>query len=148
MIFIRSFLITSIISILFGFALRNVFGFWEALSLAFVIQFLVAFSISSFRINKVQTLTGEFEGELQQLLDLNEVSVPCPCGNYVHTDNIFLNLENSYTCEKCNNDFKLVVNVTPTLVTEIVDVDQAAANFAKEARDVEITSEYKQGTEL
>jgi len=148
MIFIRSFLITGIISVLFGFALRNVFGFWEALSLAFVIQFIVAFSISSFRINKVQALTGEFEGELQQLLDLNEVSVPCPCGNYVHTDNVFLNLENSYTCEKCNNDFKLVVNITPTLVTEIVDVDQAVANFAKEAKDVEITSEYKQGTEL
>ena len=148
MIFVRSFLITGIISVLFGFALRNVFGFWEALSLAFVIQFIVAFSISSFRINKVQALTGEFEGELQQLLDLNEVSVPCPCGNYVHTDNIFLNLENSYTCEKCNNDFKLVVNITPTLVTEIVDVDQAVANFAKEAKDVEITSEYKQGTEL
>tara|TARA_B100001778_G_scaffold269668_1_gene231321 strand:- start:336 stop:782 length:447 start_codon:yes stop_codon:yes gene_type:complete len=148
MIFIRSFLITSIISILFGFALRNVFGFWEALSLAFVIQFLVAFSISSFRINKVQTLTGEFEGELQQLLDLNEVSVPCPCGNYVHTDNIFLNLENSYTCEKCNNDFKLIVNITPTLVTEIVDVNQTVADFDKESKDVEITSEYKQGTEL
>ena len=148
MIFIRSFLITSIISILFGFALRNVFGFWEALSLAFVIQFLFAFSISSFRINKVQTLTGEFEGELQQLLDLNEVSVPCPCGNYVHTDNIFLNLENSYTCEKCNNDFKLIVNITPTLVTEIVDVNQTVADFDKESKDVEITSEYKQGTEL
>ena len=148
MIFIRSFLITGIISVLFGFALRNVFGFWEALSLAFVIQFIVAFSISSLRINKVQALTGEFEGELQQLLDLNEVSVPCPCGNYVHTDNVFLNLENSFTCEKCNNDFKLVVNITPTLVTEIVDVDQAVANFAKEAKDVEITSDYKQGTEL
>ena len=144
----RSILITSIVSILFGFALRNVFGFWEALSLAFVIQFLVAFSISSFRINKVQTLTGEFEGELQQLLDLNEVSVPCPCGNYVHTDNIFLNLENSYTCEKCNNDFKLIVNITPTLVTEIVDVNQTVADFDKESKDVEITSEYKQGTEL
>ena len=148
MIFVRSFLITGIISVLFGFALRNVFGFWEALSLAFVIQFIVAFSISSLRINKVQALTGEFEGELQQLLDLNEVSVPCPCGNYVHTDNVFLNLENSFTCEKCNNDFKLVVNITPTLVTEIVDVDQAVANFAKEAKDVEITSDYKQGTEL
>ena len=151
MIFIRSFLITGIISVLFGFALRNVFGFWEALSLAFVIQVIVAFSISSLRINKVQALTGEFEGELQQLLDLNEVSVPCPCGNYVFTDNIFFNLENSFTCEKCNNDFKLVVNITPTLVTEIVDVNQAVANFAKEAeetKDVEITSEYKQGTEL
>jgi|TARA_R110002012_G_scaffold279175_1_gene467108 hypothetical protein len=148
MIFIRSFLITIIISVLFGVALRNVFGFWEALCLAFVIQIIVAFSISSLRINRVQRLTGEFEGELQQLLDLNEVSVPCPCGNYVHTDNIFLNLENIYTCEKCNNDFKLVINVTPTLVTEIVDVDQAIVNLAKEAKDIEVTSEYKQGTEL
>ena len=112
------------------------------------IQVIVAFSISSLRINKVQALTGEFEGELQQLLDLNEVSVPCPCGNYVYTDNIFFNLENSFTCEKCNNDFKLVVNITPTLVTEIVDVNQAVANFAKEAKDFEITSDYKQGTEL
>ena len=52
---------TIIISVLFGVALRNVFGFWEALCLAFVIQIIVAFSISSLRINRVQRLTGEFE---------------------------------------------------------------------------------------
>jgi len=148
MIFIRSILITSIISVLIGFALRNVFGFWEALSLAFVAQFILSFIFSSFRINRVQNLTGEFENELQQLLDLSEISVPCPCGNYTHTDNVFLNLENIYTCEKCNNDFKLIVNVTPTLVTDIVDVDQTVANIAKEIKDVEIASEYAQGTEL
>ena len=148
MIFIRSILITSIISVLIGFALRNVFGFWEALSLAFVAQFILSFIFSSFRINRVQNLTGEFENELQQLLDLSEISVPCPCGNYIHTDNVFLNLENIYTCEKCNNDFKLIVNVTPTLVTDIVDVDQAVANIAKEIKDAEITSEYTEGTEL
>ena len=82
---------------------------------------------------------------------MNEVNVPCPCGNYVHTDNIFFNLENVYTCEKCNNDFKLILNITPTLVTEIVDVNQAVADFAKEAeeiKDVKITSEYTEGTEL
>ena len=151
MIFIRSILITIIISGLVGFALRNIFGFWEAFSLAFVVQFIVSFAISSLKINRVQNLTGEFEAELQQLLDLNEVNVPCPCGNYVHTDNIFFNLENVYTCEKCNNDFKLVLNITPTLVTEIVDVNQAVADFAKEAeeiKDVKITSEYTEGTEL
>ena len=118
MIFIRSLLITSIISVLIGF----------------VAQFILSFIFSSFRINRVQNLTGEFENELQQLLDLSEISVPCPCGNYTYTDNVFLNLENIYTCEKCNNDFKLIVNVTPTLVTDIVDVDETVANIAKEIK--------------
>ena len=148
MIFIRSLLITGIISLLIGFALRNVFGFWEALSLAFVTQFIIAFIVSSLRINRVRDLTGEFESEIQQLLDLSESSVPCPCGNYTHTDNIFVNLENIYTCEECNNDFKLVVDVTPILVTDIVDVDHAVANIAKEIKGVEVASEYEQGTEL
>mgnify|MGYP003624783526 CR=1 FL=1 len=148
MIFIRSILITSIISVLLAFALQNVFGFWEALSLAFVTQFIISFIVSSLRINRIQNLTGEFENEIQQLLDFSTISVPCPCGNYTHTDNIFLNLENKYTCEKCNNEYTLQVNVTPTLVTDIVDVDEAVANIAKEMKDVEIASEYTQGTEL
>ena len=76
MIFIRSLLITGIISVLIGFALRNIFGFWEALTLAFVTQFIFSFIFSSFKINRVQNLTDEFETELQQLLDLNEISIP------------------------------------------------------------------------
>jgi|TARA_R100000995_G_scaffold29858_1_gene13254 hypothetical protein len=145
MIFLRSILITSFVSILFGFAFHKVLGFWESLSLAFVTQFVISFIISSLKINKVQSLTGEFEAELQQLLDLNEVSVPCPCGNYVHKDNIFMNLDNSYFCEKCNNEYKLSINVTPTLLTEPVNVNQSVEELTK---DIKITSEYKQGTEL
>ena len=148
MIFIRSLLITGIISVLIGFALRNIFGFWEALTLAFVTQFIFSFIFSSFKINRVQNLTDEFETELQQLLDLNEISIPCPCGNYTYTDNIFLNMENTFTCEKCNNTFKLIINVTPTLVTEVVDVGQAVTDLTRDVKDIEITSEYKQGTEL
>ena len=94
MIIIRSLLIASAVAILFGFGLKNVFGFWEASALAFVTQFIVAFIYSSFRINKNTTLTAEFEGELEQLLSLSEGSVVCPCGNYTHTGNIFLNLYN------------------------------------------------------
>ena len=41
MTFIRSFLIAGIVSVLFGFGLRNVFGFWEATILAFVLQFVI-----------------------------------------------------------------------------------------------------------
>jgi Ca2+/Na+ antiporter len=145
MTILRSILITSIVSILFGFALRNVFGFWEALSLAFVLQFIVAFITSSFKINRVENLTNEFEGELEQLLSLSETTIACPCGNYTFTENIFANVESTYVCEKCNNEFKLDVTVTPTLLTQPVNVDQPITALKD---DIEITSEYKQGTEL
>ena len=154
MTILRSLLITILVSIAIGFGLRNVFGFWETAILAFVIQFLISFIVSSLKINKVDTLTAEFESELQQLLDLSEVTISCPCGNYSFTENIFLNLENTYTCEKCNNDFRLEINVTPTLLTQPISVNQSFADLTKtdlpedNNDEIKITSEYKQGTEL
>ena len=154
MTILRSLLITILVSIAIGFGLRNVFGFWETAILAFVIQFLISFIVSSLKINKVDTLTAEFESELQQLLDLSEVTISCPCGNYSFTENVFLNLENTYTCEKCNNDFRLEVNVTPTLLTQPISVNQSFADLTKtelpenDNDEIKITSEYKQGTEL
>ena len=154
MTILRSLLITILVSIAIGFGLRNVFGFWETAILAFVIQFLISFIVSSLKINKVDTLTAEFESELQQLLDLSEVTIACPCGNYSFTENVFLNLENTYTCEKCNNDFRLEVNVTPTLLTQPISVNQSFADLTKtdlpedNNDEIKITSEYKQGTEL
>jgi len=141
----RSILITGIVSALFGFALRNVFGFWEAAALAFVLQFIAAFVVSSLKINKITNLTNEFEAELQQLLDLSEATIVCPCNNNTFTENIFINIDNSYTCEKCNNTYRVDVNLIPTLITDIVDVNKTLADLAK---DVEMTSEYTEGTEL
>jgi len=145
MTILRSILITSIVSILFGFALRNVFGFWESVALAFVFQFITSFIYSSLKINRVNSLTEEFEVELQQLLDLSETTIACPCGNYTLTENIFPNIETTYVCEKCNNEFRLNVLITPTLITQPVDVDQSIVSLGD---DIEITSAYEQGTEL
>ena len=75
MTILRSLLITVLVSVAIGFGLRNLFGFWETAVLAFVLQFLTSFIVSSLRINKVDNLTVEFESELQQLLDLSEVSI-------------------------------------------------------------------------
>jgi len=150
MIFIRSVLIAGIVAGFFGFALRNVFGFWEAAALAFVLQFVIAFVYSSFKINKNTNLTQEFENELEHLLSLSEASVACPCGNYVHTDTIFANLENSYTCEKCNNEFRIDVSLTPTLLTN--PINKVSHTFEEiteeETKDITITQEYTEGTEL
>ena len=155
MTFIRSFLIAGVVSTLFGFALRNVFGFWEAAALAFVLQFVVAFVYSSFRISKNTNLTQEFENELEQLLSLSETSVTCPCGNYTYTDNIFVSLDNGYTCEKCNNEFRIDISLTPTLLTTPINVGHrfeevtAEKDIEKESTDsISITQEYTKGTEL
>ena len=151
MTILRSFLITLIVAIAFAFGLRNIIGFWETLALAIVIQFIIAFVYSSFKISRVDNLTQEFEGELQQLLDLSEVTIACPCGNYTFSENVFLNMENTYTCEKCNNDFRIEVSITPTLLTQPVNVNQAFAELTKEEEvedEIKITSSYSQGTEL
>ena len=153
MIFVRSFIIAGIIAIAFGYSLSKFFGFWEATVLAFVIQFVVAFVYSSFKITKTTNLTAEFESELGQLLSLSEASVACPCGNYIYTDNIFLNLENGYTCEKCNNEFRIDISLTPTLLTTPLNVNHKFEEITEEpteeeAKNVSITQEYTKGTEL
>ena len=151
MTILRSLFITILVSLAIGFGLRNIFGFWETTVLAFVCQFLIAFIISSLKINRIDNLTAEFEGELQQLLNLNEATIVCPCNNYTFQENIFINMDNTYTCEKCNNTYRIDINLVPTLLTETIDVNQTFSDLAKQAEnkeDVEITSEYTQGTEL
>tara|TARA_R110000824_G_scaffold201515_1_gene385526 strand:- start:24 stop:482 length:459 start_codon:yes stop_codon:yes gene_type:complete len=152
MTILRSLFITIFVSAAIAFGLRNVFGFWETAVLAVVSQFLIAFVVSSLKINRVDNLTLEFESELQQLLDLSEISISCPCGNYSYTENIFLNVENTYMCEKCSNEFRLDINVTPTLLTQPVSINQSFADISKEELpeddEINITSEYTQGTEL
>ena len=152
MTILRSLLITLLVSAAVGFGLRNIFGFWETAILAFVLQFLAAFIVSSLKINRVDNITAEFENELQQLLDLSEVSISCPCGNYSFTENVFMNMESVYTCEKCSNEFRLEINVTPTLLTQPISINQTFADLTKEDLpeddEIRITSEYKQGTEL
>jgi hypothetical protein len=148
MTILRSFLITVLVSLAIGFGLRNIFGFWEIAVLAFVCQFLIAFTVSSLKINKVDNLTAEFEGELQQLLELNEATIVCPCNNYTFRENVFINMDNTYTCEKCSNTYRVDVNLVPTLLTETVDVNRAFPDLSDKAEDIKITSEYTQGTEL
>ena len=70
--------------------------------------------------------------------------------------NIFLNLEETYTCEKCNNEFRVDISLTPTLLTQPVYTEQDILlagsseqdQESKEPSDVQFTSEYTKGTEL
>ena len=65
-------------------------------------------------------LTNEFQNELDQLLSLSEAKIACPCGNYTYTTNLFLNVDETFKCEKCGNEFRIDFSATPTLLTQPV----------------------------
>ena len=149
MTLLRSVVITILVSLGFAFGLKNLLGFWETFSLAIVIQFIVGFIYNSKKINKVQVLTTDFQNELEQLLSLSEAKIPCPCGNYTYTTNLFYNIEETYVCEECGNEFRIEFSATPTLLTQPVYTEQDFNNLKEEkVEGVEITSDYNPGTEL
>ena len=149
MTLLRSVVITILVSLGFAFGLKNLLGFWETFSLAIVIQFIVGFIYNSKKINKVQVLTTDFQNELEQLLSLSEAKIPCPCGNYTYTTNLFYNIDETYVCEECGNEFRIEFSATPTLLTQPVYTEQDFNNLKEEkVEGVEITSDYNPGTEL
>ena len=137
MTLLRSVVITILVSLGFAFGLKNLLGFWETFSLAIVIQFIVGFIYNSKKINKVQVLTTDFQNELEQLLSLSEAKIPCPCGNYTYTTNLFYNIEETYVCEECGNEFRIEFSATPTLLTQPVYTEQDFNNLKEIDRDWE-----------
>ena len=149
MTFLRSIIITVLVSLGFAFGLKNVLGFWETFALAIVFQFLIAFLYNSTKINKVKELTNDFQNELDQLLSLSEAKIACPCGNYTYTTNLFLNVEETFKCEKCGNEFRIDFSATPTLLTQPVYTQQEVdLKAGKDDEEVKIISDYKKGKEL
>jgi len=149
MTFLRSIIITVLVALGFAFGLKNILGFWETFTLAVVLQFLAAFLYSSSKISRVKELTNEFQSELDQLLSLSEAKIACPCGNYTYNTNLFLNVEETFKCEKCGNEFRIDFSATPTLLTQPVYTQQET-DFKEQVsnEEVKFTSDYKPGKEL
>ena len=118
---LKSILLTTIVSLLFAFGLRNVIGFWETFTLAFAIQFVAAFIYSSFKISNEDTIVNTFQAELDELIDMSKVTIDCPCGKNRFVDVVFVGVDNVFDCDKCGSNFKVIVDITPTLTTEPVD---------------------------
>jgi len=121
---VRSIGITAIISAIVGFALRTLLGFWEIFSLAAVLQFVAFFTYNSYQITKTTQNNTEADVAFENLLALSEADIVCPCGNYTVRDYVYAGIENTFKCEKCSNTFKVSITLTPTLVTEPVDINQ------------------------
>ncbi len=149
MTFLRSIIITVLVALGFAFGLKNVLGFWETFALAVVFQFLAAFLYSSNKISKVKELTTDFQNELDQLLSLSEAKIDCPCGNYTYTTNLFLNVDETFKCEKCGNEFRIDFSAIPTLLTHpVYTQSEVDLKEGKNDDEVRFTSDYKPGKEL
>ena len=60
-----------------------------------------------------------------------------------------------YTCEKCNNEFRIDISLTPTLLTTPINVGHKFEELPEETdtKDktedgVSVTQQYTKGTEL
>ena len=148
MTFLRSIIITILVSLGIAFGLRNLLGFWETFALAIVVQFLAAFLYNSSKISRVKELTNDFQNELDQLLSLSEAKIACPCGNYTYTTNLFLNIEETFKCEKCGNEFRIDFSATPTLLTQPIYTQKEVDLKEGKNDEVEFTSDYEPGKKI
>ena len=118
---LKSIFITSVMSLLFAFGLRNIIGFWETFALAFAIQVVISFVYSSWKISNEDQLNEAFQIEIEELLDMSMVDVECPCGNNKFETAVFPAIENIFDCEVCGSKFKSDISITPTLITEPIN---------------------------
>ena len=142
MTFLRSIIITILVSLGIAFGLRNLLGFWETFALAIVVQFLAAFLYNSSKISRVKELTNDFQNELDQLLSLSEAKIACPCGNYTYTTNLFLNIEETF------KEFRIDFSATPTLLTQPVYTQKEVDLKEGKNDEVEFTSDYEPGKKI
>lgn len=117
---LKSLLITSFISLLFSYGLRNTLGFWETFAIATGMQIVFAFIYNSYRIAKQDSAYSKFEQEFDDLLSLSRTAFECPCGNHIFEETVFVNLDNIFKCEKCGNTVRAGIKLEPTLQTEII----------------------------
>jgi hypothetical protein len=129
MIILKSLFITTVISTLFAYGLRNIIGFWEAFCLLYAIQIIVAFVFSSKKISREQQIATSHVEEIEELLDMSMINIECPCGKNKFDTAVFASIDNIYECEVCGNKFKADITITPTLLTEPVSISKTFDNL-------------------
>jgi len=117
---LKSLLITSIISLFFSFGLRNTVGFWETFAIAVGLQIIFAFLYNSYRISKQQEVSSFFQAEIEEVLSYSDATFVCPCGNHSFNERLFINVDNTFKCEKCKSLVRADIKIDPILLTESI----------------------------
>jgi len=95
--------VTSLISVIFGFAGATIIGtFWGWFWISFLLQLLIFVGLNSFLLQKQSTI--QRQAELDELEALSKFTISLSCG-YCKQANLVaiqLNQRNTFKCESCN----------------------------------------------
>lgn len=119
-----SLVITLVVSSVLGYALCVIFGGWlNAFVFSFLLQ-LVGYYF--YNDNKIKTERMQREvllNERYDILSRNLVTFDCPCGNNTFEEIVYPGVDNTFECEKCEQQVKVEVTFTPIVVTKPLTVD-------------------------
>jgi hypothetical protein len=117
-ILIYSVLLTSLFSVLFGFAGSTIIGtFWSWFCISFLVQFIGFISYNSFLIQKDSIALQE--AEVEALKQISKISIKVNCA-YCQLPNITpvqLDRKNTFKCEGCNQVNGVSMQFMATTIT-------------------------------
>jgi hypothetical protein len=118
-----SLILTSLISLGIGFILQSFIGFWQGVTAAFIIHFLIFYL---FNPNKKSQIFLESEqSAFNHLLQTQTVEINCPCGQNPTNAPILLNEDNIFICEKCASKYRVNATFESVLLTEPLNIENA-----------------------
>ena len=113
-----SFLITTGIGAILGYALAPIFGGWvNAFIFSFILQVFGNYIYNDYRINKREKEEEIIYNERLEILSRNLVKFNCPCGQKMFDEIVYTGIENVFKCDKCEQEIRLDIAYTPVIIT-------------------------------
>lgn len=119
---VLSILTTAVVSTAIAFGLSTILGFWQTFSLAFILQVISFYYFNNRLITKQQVELEKILNDRYEILSKNLVQFACPCGQQTFEELIYINAENTFKCEKCDNNITVGVNLIPAIATIPMDI--------------------------
>jgi hypothetical protein len=118
-----SLLLTILISVGIGFVLQSFIGFWQGVTAAIIIHFLIFYFFNPDK--KSQVFIESEQTAFDHLLQTQTVNINCPCGQSPINVPILLNADNIFICEKCSSKYRVNTTFESVLLTEPLNIENA-----------------------
>jgi len=96
-------------------------NYWKAVSISVGLQIFIGWVINSMLQNfRIAKETEEYNRTLEVFAQ-NMVNIPCASCKTIMSIPIFLSEENIAKCERCGDETKIDITLTPILLTKTID---------------------------
>jgi len=94
-------------------------------------------TITSF--NSITEDAEFFKSSLDAIIDIQTMSVVCPCGKNAFDAPVFLNHDNPFTCEVCRSKFKVTLTPDTVVQTEAINIANIYDSLKEKASEVQLS---------